>query len=93
MVLEKIVDWQPFEQYTLDYPMGIRSQHLEHSSDGTRLNICFKLKMPVPIWLRQIAAGLMSRMSKGDEQFNTLVRLIEVEVNNSEKVNHDQNRS
>jgi hypothetical protein len=91
--LEKVVDWHPFEHYTLDYPMGIRSQHLEPLSDGTRLKIYFKLKMPLPKKLRKIMAGLMSGMSKVDEQFNTLVRLIEVEAKNSGKVNDDQNRS
>jgi hypothetical protein len=92
VILEKVVDWHPFEHYTLDYPMGIRSQHLESFSDGTRLAIYLKLKMPLPKWLRQIVAGLISRMSKVDEQFDTLVRLIEEKAKKSGKVNDDQNR-
>ncbi len=89
---EKVVDWHPFEHYTLDYSMGIRSQHLEPIPNGTRLNIYFKLKMPLPGFLNRLMAGFMSRMSKVDEQFDTLVRLIEEEANKSGEVNDDQNR-
>ena len=83
---EKVVNWRPFEYYTLDFPTGTRSQHLEPVPNGTQLHIYFKLNMPLPRFLNRLMAGFMSRMSKADEQFDTLVRLIEEEVDkNKEK--------
>jgi hypothetical protein len=77
IVLETIVDWRPFEYYTLDYPMGIRSQFLEPVPGGTRLSVYFKLKMPLPRWLARLIAAGMNRRFKIEAQFDRLVRLIE----------------
>jgi hypothetical protein len=91
VVLEKIVDWRPFEHYTTELPVGFSSQHLEPLSDGTRFNSYFKLKMPLPRWLRHILAGLMTKMQKMDEQFDTLVQLIETDMDKLREGNDDQN--
>jgi hypothetical protein len=77
IVLEKIVDWHPFEHYTVELPFGISSQYLEPIANGTRLTICSKLKMPLPRWLNRLVAGTMSKVSKLEQQYDTLVRLIE----------------
>jgi len=60
VVIETILDWRPFEYFTLDYPMATQSQLLEPIPDGTRLNIYFKLKMSLPGWLRRLAAHLFN---------------------------------
>src|SRR5215207_6653854 len=51
LVVETILDWKPFEYYTTEYPMAIQTQHLTAHSDGTQLNVYFKLTMPLPRWL------------------------------------------
>lgn len=77
IVLEKIVDWRPFEHFTVELPFGISSQYLEPVANGTRLTIYSKLKMPLPHLLNRLISRFMSQMSKIDEQYDTLVRLIE----------------
>ena len=77
VVIETIVDWRPFEYYTLDYPMATQSQHLEPVPEGTRLTIYFKLKMHLPRWLRHPIAQFMGRMSRVEQQYDTLVHMIE----------------
>lgn len=77
LVLETILDWHPFEYYTSEYPLGVRSNHFEILPDGTRLNIYLRLKMSGPGWLRRLLAQLMGRMSGVEQQFSTLARLIE----------------
>ena len=84
LVLEKILDWRPFEYYTTEYPMAIQSQHLEPLSDGTRLNVHFKLKMPLPRRLTRLAAQLMFKIFKVEQQYDTLVRLIAQETGQGE---------
>jgi len=81
IVIETIVDWRPFEYFTLDYPFGARHNHLEPLSNGTRLNIYSKLKAPLPRWLNRILAWLMAKMTKAEQGYDLLVRLIEEEVN------------
>jgi len=77
IVVETIVDWRPFEYYTLDYPIGTRSQHLEPVPEGTRLNVYFKLKMPLPGWLKKLFLAIVEKRLNINEQYNTLARLIE----------------
>jgi len=81
IVLEKIVDWRPFEHFTVELPFGISSQYLEPLSNGTRLNSYFKLKMHLPHWLSRLVSRFMSKMSKLEKQYDTLVRLLEEEAN------------
>jgi hypothetical protein len=90
IVLEKIVDWRPFEHFTTELPVGFSSQHLEPLSNGTQLNSYFKLKMPLPQWLKHIVAGLMSNMQKMDKQFDTLVQLIEEEADKNNEKDDDR---
>jgi len=80
MVVETILDWRPFEYSTTEYPMGIRSAYLEPLSDGTRLNIYFKLKMPLPRWLTRPLAKLMFKLVKTEQQFDTMARMIAEEA-------------
>ena len=92
ITFEKIVDWWPFEHYTLDYSMGSRSHHLEPVSNGTRLDIYFKLKMSLPRFLKHWMAGFMAKMSRLDEQFDKLVRLIEQDVDRQRSETYEENR-
>jgi class 3 adenylate cyclase len=80
LVIETVLDWQPFVYYTTDYPMAVHSQYLEPLPDGTRLNIYFKLKMQLPRWLRRLLVQLMFKLFKTEQQFDTLVRLIAEEA-------------
>jgi hypothetical protein len=80
VVLETILDWQPFEYYTTDYPMGSRTQYLERLPEGTRVNVYFKLKTPLPGFLKRFMAWVMSKLVKEEQQFDTLVRLITEEA-------------
>ena len=56
--------------------MAIQTQHLTSKSDGTELNVYFKLKMPLPRWLARLLARFMFKQFKVEEQFDRLVRLI-----------------
>lgn len=80
LVLETILDWRPFEYYTIEYPMAIQSHYLAPLLDDTRLNIFFKLKMPLPRWLTRLVALFMFKMFKVERQFDTMVRLIAEEA-------------
>ena len=80
LVEETILDWQPFEYYTSDYPMGIQSHHIEPTPDGTRLSVHFKLKMPLPRFLTRLIVQIMSRRMKVEQQYDVLVRLIAEEA-------------
>ena len=80
VVLEKIVDWQPFEYYTAEYPMGLRSHQLLPVPEGTLLNENFKLTMSLPRWLKRLVTNVMNRQFKVKQQYDTLVRLISEEI-------------
>jgi hypothetical protein len=80
LVLEKILDWRPFEYYTTEYPMATQSQYLEPLSNGTRLNIYFKLKVSLPRWLTRLQTQFMFKLFKVEQQFDTLARLIAEEA-------------
>ena len=80
LVVETILDWKPFEYYTVEYPMAIQSHNLEPLQDGTRLNVYFKLKMPLPRWLTRPLARFMFTQFKVEEQFETMARKIAEEV-------------
>ena len=88
----RLVDWHPFDYFTLDYPFGARSNHLEPLSNETRLNIYTKLKASLHRWLSRILAWLMDKMTKAEQGYDLLVWLIEEEANSSGKDNDDQNR-
>jgi len=77
VIIQKILDWRPFEYFTTEFPFGISTQHFEPLSNGTRLNIYFKLRMPLPRWLRHLVGVVMFKMSRGEQSYDTLVRLIE----------------
>ncbi len=80
LVVETVLDWKPFEYYTTDYPMAIQTQHLTSQSDGTQLNVYFKLKMPLPRWLTRQIAKFMFRRFKVEEQFERMARMIAEEA-------------
>ena len=81
--IETIVDWHPFKTYTSDWGIFIVSRYLEDRDEKTQVNIYMKLKMPLPRFLNRLVAGLISKMTKPDEQFDTLARLIEEEASKS----------
>ena len=69
------------------------SRYLENHGEKTLMNIYMKMKLQMPRWLTRPLVGFMLRIGKVDQQFDTLVRLIEEEAKKSGKVNDDQNRS
>src|SRR5687768_7996941 len=80
LVLETILDWKPFAYYTTEYPMAIQTHHLTSQSDGTQLNVYFKLTMPLPRWLTRRLAKFMFRRFKVEEQFERMARMIAKEA-------------
>lgn len=84
LVIETILDWKPFEYYTTEYPMAIQTQHLTPQSDGTQLNVYFKLTMPLPRWLTRSLARFMFRRFKMEEQFERMARMIAEELHQDE---------
>ena len=84
LVLETILDWKPFEYYTVEYPMAIQSHNLEPLPNGTRLNVYFKLKMPLPRWLTRSVARFMFTQFKVEEQFEKMARMIAEGLNQDE---------
>jgi hypothetical protein len=57
--------------------MGTRSQFLEPVPDGTRLNVYFKLKLPLPRWLSRFISAAMNRQFKIEAKYDKLERPIE----------------
>jgi hypothetical protein len=80
LVVEMILDWKPFEYYTVEYPMAIQTHHLRSQGESTQLNVYFKLKMPLPRWLTRTLARSMFRMFKMEEQVEKMARMIAEEV-------------
>ncbi|MBI5029148.1 MAG: DUF2652 domain-containing protein [Chloroflexi bacterium] len=76
VVAETILDWRPFEYYTVEFPMAVQSRCLETEPDRTRLDIKIKLKMPLPQRLTRPLAQFMFKQFKAARQFETMVRLI-----------------
>ena len=93
IVVETIVDWHPFDYFTLGYPFGSRHNHLEPVSNGTRLNIHTKLKAPLPRWLNTVLAWLIAKLTKAEQGYDLLVRMIEKDTDTSGKDTYDPNRS
>ena len=81
LVVETILDWKPFEYYTVEYPMAIQTHHLSSQGESTQLHVYFKLKAPLPRWLTRLLARLMFRQFKVEEQFERLERMIAEELN------------
>lgn len=75
--IETIVDWQPFKTFTIDTGTVLMSRYLEGHGEKTQMSIYMKMKSQLPSWLTRPLVGFMMRMSKTDEQYDTLVRLVE----------------
>ena len=80
LVVETILDWKPFEYYTVEYPIAIQTHHLRSQGENTQLNVYFKLKMSRPRWLTHLLASLMFTQFKVEEQFEAMVRMIAEEL-------------
>ena len=78
--VETILDWHPFEEYTVDIPMIITSRRLENHGEKTQLKVYFKLKTSLPRWLTRLLARLMFRQFKVEEQFERMARMIAEEL-------------
>ena len=78
--VETVLDWHPFESYTTDASMVVMSCRLEEHSDETRMNVYFKLKMPLPQWLTRPLARFMFKQMRLEEYYDTLARLIAAET-------------
>ena len=85
VTLETVLDWHPFESYTTETSMAAMSCRLEEDADETRINAYFKLKMSLPRWLTRRLARFMFQLSKLEEHYNTLARLIENDANKSRR--------
>lgn len=84
VVVETILDWRPFDYFTLDYPFGTRSHHLEPLPNGTRLNIHLKLKtsLSLPRWLRRPLAQFLVKITRVKRLYDILARLVAEEQQN-----------
>jgi hypothetical protein len=82
--VETILDWHPFEEYTVDIPMIITSRRLENHGEKTQLKVYFKLKTPLPPWLTRLMARFMFRQFKVEEQFDKMSRRIAEELTQNE---------
>src|SRR5215207_3212485 len=80
LVIETILDWKPFEYYTIEYPMAIQTQQLSAQEGNTQLNVYFRLKMPLPRWLTRPIAKFMFKQFRVEEQFERLARMIAEEA-------------
>jgi len=74
--VQTVLDWHPFEYYTIDSSMVIMSGHLEDHGQETQLNHCIKLKTSLPRWLTRPLAKFIFKQAKLEDQFDTLARLI-----------------
>jgi Protein of unknown function (DUF2652)/Polyketide cyclase / dehydrase and lipid transport len=77
--VETVLDWHPFESFTLGGSTGVVSYRLEEVADETRINIYSKIKMPLPRWLTRPLAKFIVKLANLEEPFDTLVKLIEEE--------------
>jgi hypothetical protein len=84
LVVETILDWKPFEYYTVEYPMAVQTHHLHPQGESTQLNTYFKLKMQLPRWLTRTMARSMFRMFKMEEQFEKMEHMIGEELTQRE---------
>ena len=75
--VETIVGWRPFETFTIDIGSALMSRYLEDHVEKTLMNIYMKMKLPTPRWLTRPLVGFMMKIGRVDQQFDTLVRLIE----------------
>src|SRR5262249_20820927 len=83
--VETVLDWHPFESYTIGATTGVISYRLEAEADETRINIYSKIKMPLPRWLTRLLARFIVKLAKLEQPFDTLVRLIENDANKSRR--------
>jgi hypothetical protein len=84
LVVETILDWKPFEYYTVEYPIAVRTHHLRSEGENTQLNVYFKLKAQLPRWLTRMLARSMFRMFKTEAQFEKMARMIAQELTQRE---------
>jgi hypothetical protein len=82
VTVETVLDWHPFESYTISTSMMVSSYRLEEGVDETRIHMYFKLKM-LPRWLARPLMRLASKLSKLEERYDTLARLIAKDANKS----------
>jgi class 3 adenylate cyclase len=83
--VETVLDWHPFESYTIGSSTGVVSYRLEEGADETRINIYAKIKMPLPRWLTRPLARFIIKLGKLEEPYDTLARLIENDENESRR--------
>jgi hypothetical protein len=76
LVVETILGWKPFEYYTIEYPIAIRTHHLRSQGEDTQLNVYFRLKISLPRWLIRLLARFMFTQFKVEEQFERMARMI-----------------
>jgi hypothetical protein len=84
LIAETILDWKPFEYYTVEYPIAIQTRHLSSQGESTQLNVYFKLKTPLPKWLTSLVAQFMFTQFKVKEQFERMARMIAEELTQDE---------
>jgi hypothetical protein len=79
VLVETILDWRPFEYFTVEYPRILMTHHLEPKPHGTLINMYCKLKLPLPSWLTAQLAKFISKQVGIIQIFETMVRMIEEE--------------
>ena len=80
VVTETVLDWRPFEYYTVEYPMGVQTRYLQSVPEGTQLTQCLNLTLASPPFLRRSVAGFMAWLTRLDRQLDALARMIAEEA-------------
>jgi uncharacterized protein YndB with AHSA1/START domain len=80
-VLEQIIDWRPFDYYTVHLNKGllnlIITSELEHTGNGTHLRWNIKLEGGLPRWVRRRICGLLvAQKWHLPENFGLMARLM-----------------
>ena len=93
-MLEQILDWRPFDYYTVNFSMGshniLVTGELEPTSAGTHLKWNIKLKSGLPRWIsRRLCQRMVTNKWKLHDQFSTLANLLNETQINSNGAEHN----
>ena len=80
VVNETVVDWRPFDYFTMEYPMGLQTRHLEQIEGGTRLSVRLSFKMRLPGWIKRQIGKFMFKRYKLADQYAAMSSLVEKEA-------------
>lgn len=79
-VVETVLDWRPFTDFTTDTPMATWTHHLAATPRGAKLDIYARLKMPLPAPLRRVVAAYIIKKYHIQDSLYDLLRLVDEEA-------------